>query len=579
MGLESAVKAVEAYVKIISENIQMDISIDPVILNVLSSFALTFFLGHKVAEFSVRKAMGEYYSKLPETARSGMVGVYYFSALVLIPILTYLGTMLGVVAAAVLLIALPYHHGKNLRRSLEEKEAKKRSANVFPAGADMQPLSTTAPRPSTVKAKKTKEEELAELSMKVKIWKAKVRNTIKNILNNITAPKKAKDTHKEGQIAEQGEIPPVRRTTHGSSVKEHEQPKPAIKLEDVLSDTETTLSKGTRVSKRNAQKTKRTTKLEEVLPEYTVVEQKRKKEPEKKERKSREEIEDRGTAEEEKQAGGAKEACAEVPEEIKVFRKVLDEMETKYIKKTSKTLEGEKRPKNGAVAGKKDKTQEIVETKGASKKKVAVEDGPVSGPEKTAKDDKKTTTQAKQHGEERKAPATTTAETAKTKKGGKGTTGPNYSKTTYSRIKTALKNILIEREKAKLERVTWRDVRKIRKKVEDELEKYHQKIVEEALKLGDRASKTDIDRAARRILGIEQTGTTAKKPAERRAKHKDKKERAEKEQEKKAGAEDEGIISLLDEGAESGGDDDILALLGDEGEVGEDDDLSKLLKD
>ena len=152
-----------------------------------------------------------------------------------------------------------------------------------------------------------------------------------------------------------------------------------------------------------------------------------------------------------------------------------------------------------------------------------------------------------------------------------------YNRTMYKRVKTALKSIMMEREKAKLDKITWRDVRRIRKKVEEDIESYHDRIVEEVLKLGDRASKTDVNNAARRILGLEPAAKkTAIKHAEARKTRNTETENVEKDKKKKENkqeVEDDGLVALL------GDEEDITTLLeGGEEIEGIDEDLSKLLK-
>ncbi len=156
---------------------------------------------------------------------------------------------------------------------------------------------------------------------------------------------------------------------------------------------------------------------------------------------------------------------------------------------------------------------------------------------------------------------------------------PKELKPLIQRIREEVKRILVEERKKQMEHITWRDVRRIRKEAEKEVQKLTPRITEVAASYGNpRATKEQIHQLALRVL----EGAKEEKPAEKRTKQAVEETGSKAEQtpvvkeEKKA--EDEDLMSLLggSEEEDVGKDDDIMSLLGgDEG--GQDEDLEDLL--
>lgn len=519
MGIDAVTRAVDAYIRVASE--YLHINIDPVVGRVGLSFIIVLLLGHKLIEILFRKGCGPAEEKLSEGAKSGIYGLFFFSALVIVPLFTYLDVLLGAFAAVVLLLALPFYYGRSIRKRLERGKETKEKDNAKITHPAME-----APAPPRKHEKEEPRESIG----------GKVTGTFASIAKVFSRGEKVE----EKKEAEKNVEKPVERKKPEKDIKkeEEEPPKEPVKAEkpekkeekgakgSPLSALVSIFGKKKETQRRVERKTEPVrVKVEEVTPEAVVTVKEEKirekrsviprrtasikeikaknvpkpvKEEELPEKKVEEEVEPIPEPQEKQEE--------EVPEEVALFRKVVDELEKKYV------LGIEEQPK-------KEEEKRPVETKKEEELK--------------------------------------------------------YNKTVYERIREELKKLLFERERAKLERVTWREVRELRARAEEEANKYSGAIAEEAAKLGDRPSKRDVENAARRILGLPEKEEKQRRPHRREkvAEEKEKKETVEQEAPITEGEED--LTALL--GEEGGEEEDLASLLGGEEEGEEEEDLTKLL--
>ncbi|GEM_PF-4683388 len=152
-----------------------------------------------------------------------------------------------------------------------------------------------------------------------------------------------------------------------------------------------------------------------------------------------------------------------------------------------------------------------------------------------------------------------------------------------TRIAEEVKRIIVEEKKKQLDRVTWREVRKIRKDADQEVQQLMPVISEVAAEFGDvRATKEQVRQLAQKVLQRarpRKASGSAEKEEGKGTEGKEEEGKGAKVAKKRKKPEDDDLMSLLggDEGAEDvGEDEDIMSLLGgDEG--GSDEDLEDLL--
>ncbi len=618
MGLDAVTKAVDAYLQIAASSVHLNI--DPVAARVGLAFLTTLIFGHVIIEHLFRAGAREAEEKLSEGAKSGIYGLFYFSSLVLVPLMTYLDVILGSATAVVMLVALPYYYGTNIRKRLaaKDKRNEKKAVTVtnpaiaMPAPqqieevgargatpAVVESVSVRAPRRATSDKPSEKLEKNAgtvgtpaqrtfstlHIVAPLKSLLGKLKKPGKEGTKNTNTPKptavaqanveeqttktEKKNEQKAGQNKKAEKTDAEKKKKEAEKIQKDggktqkggllsgilgklgarsEEPRPRkteapkIRIEEIEPE-------GTKRAEKKLNDHRiripavRKGNVEEIRPEMTEKNVESEQEPAKQTQKIEEKEEKPAKVE-----APAEKTQGNVPPELEEFRRVLSALEDEYI--LHKTNEAGKETLKKSMPKEKQEKSAPQSSKTEERK------------EKTAEREIKGTAAAK-----------------KVEK----TQEQRYSKTTYSRIESALKNLLFEQEKAKLDRVTWREVRELRKKVEEMVEGYHNRIAEEAAKLGDRPSKNDVENAARRILGLpekqeekKERGTPKERGHRRREERKQEEERKENVEDDLFGGEGEDLAGLL--GGESGGDEgDLAGLLGgDEEEEGKDD-LEKLL--
>ena len=644
MGLDAATKAVDAYIDLASQHIRIEIA--PPVLRVILSFAGVLILGHILVERFFRWGAKEAEQRLSEGAKSGIYGIFFFAALITVPIFTYFDVILGGIAAAFTLAIFPYYYGANIRRRVEQRaekgaETRVQTVQAIPAAAKGSQVPPQAKPAETAQAVSEKRGETKAKGkkqrngQKVHIPKPKIPHPPKiNIgkyveravaaaggalgaLKKIRLPRPKSQPKLHGP-AKKNVHPPqrkaidaykspenVRKVEEGEEtrrVEKHREkhtffraplagrvtkmPKNSPKNEEAQKERESKKNAGgdgkmsifDMIFKRKKEGKKREPpriKIEEITPEsvVTVKEEKLRPKPrfpnimkksveeihgEKIEKKPEEKpLEEPVPKERETPQPQMAKQKEEVPEEVVIFRETINMLEKKYIKQGVGAKGTKPEDQSKKVIPESDRGPAKKEAIGSIFSRIV---GEKKGERRTEKPEQ-----------------------------GEPASAQKYNKTTYERIKSALKDLIFREEKQKRGRVTWREVREIRKLAEEKTKGYHDRIVEEAIKLGDRPRKEDIEAAARRILGLSEgkrkesgAKSISKKEHGRHHRQKDQEESEEPEEDM------EDFASLLGTGEETGDEeDDLGSLLGGEGEDedlgsldlgGEGEDLESLLK-